>query len=283
MFIAVGDLGDFKDLADDFLADLKGKYETLKSDVDDFKFPDFDDLRKYLPSEIDVDVDFDGTTIEEPPFPPHKDIDASKLSDDLIPFTDVNFGITTFVEPIPDGEVIVEPIPEGREIVEPIPEGREIVEPIPEGREIVEPIPPRFRTLPPPPGYHYHITVSASSPAPTTFATVTRSSGSARPSGYVYKGIWSVSIAMNDSFGGRNEEADGKKLLHFLIEEALWLIIYSAFFSEWVMKGRRILVIWSIGGVWWQVRAASWKRNLSFCFAFLFLYWFSSRPVILQS
>ena len=190
IFIAIGDLGDLKDLADDVLADFKKKYEALKSDVDDFKFPDFGDLSKYLPSGVDVDVDFD----------------ASKIPDFPSPLTDTNFQISTFVEPIPDGEVIVDSFPKGEVVVDSFPKDRVIEEPIPHGETIEEPIPPRFSTLPRfrtfPAGFHtlpaprsyaYQITVSASPPAPTTFATLTRPPGSARPSSSVdYKFTLSV-------------------------------------------------------------------------------------------
>lgn len=145
--VAAGDLGDLRDAADDFLADFRKKYEGLKQELDDFKFPDFSDLNKYLPSGIDVDVSFGGTEVSDPPPHPPK----GQYIDD-----------TVFVEPIPRGETIVEPIPEGE--------------------TIVEPIPPKFTSRPPPAGYDYHITVSAPPPARTTFATVTRSSGTTRPS-----------------------------------------------------------------------------------------------------
>lgn len=211
-------------MADDFLADVKKGYEGLKNDIDDVDFPDFGDfgdLSKYFPSKFDVAVNVDGNVkISDPP-PTDIDVQIPETSDPPPPpppsKKDFDLDINDWVKisgHFPH-------LPQEQDI-----DSTVIFDHVPKGETIEEPVPPKWHSRHPPQGYGYHVTLSGSPPAKTTFATVTRTLGSAHPTnsfGYKYTlPKWSLrEIAMN-CLG--EEIADEKRLFGLLIEKILWNI-----------------------------------------------------------
>lgn len=145
------------------LADLRDGYDSLKTDFDDIDLPDFGELfGKYLPSKTGYDFNLDGNGEGSDP-PPYK----------------FGFEVPETSEPLPFDYEFKDP--EGSD---PPPENfYDIV--VDESDPVWH---PKSHSHAPPHGYAYQTSVPASKPAPSTFATVTRSAGTAHPTGsYGYK------------------------------------------------------------------------------------------------